>query len=137
MQRPPEIEKGAAANDAPDGPLPQKTAYPTVYRQDCKDASNGPLKLLHGKSLAERLLNKACADVVAHPSQLPLWAFRLYQHQRRGALGYQQVWDALYEVGRERISDKWAHDCLLHAIAQANASTVRPPSMQTLLRGLQ
>lgn len=138
MWRPdPEIEKPPAGTDGPDNLFRPETVCQTVYRTDAKDASNGPLRLIHEGGLGEKLLQRACADVRQNPSRLPLWAFRLYQHQRLGRLGYSQVWDALYEAGRENGSDKWVTTSLLNAIAGANAATVPPPSMQTLLRGVE
>jgi hypothetical protein len=94
------------------------------------------VRLFRDDDLSARVLQKAVDDVRRQPSTLPLWAFRLYQHQRLGRLGYQQVWNALTDAGLEHGSSKWVRGCLLHAIGQANASTKAPPSMQTLLRGL-
>ena len=134
---PPEIGKGAATNDAPGSPLTEKTACRTVYRCDSKSATHGRLRLVDADAnLGKKLLKHACADVRVEPSRLPLWAFRLYQHQRLGRLGYQAIWDGLYEAGRESGSDKWVRGCLLHAIGQANASMKAPPSARALLRGL-
>ena len=134
---PPKIEKGASYHtDAPDSHPFKAPVSPKVYRCDAKDASHGPLRLIHDDGIGEKLIQYACNDVRAEPSRLPLWAYRLYSHQRLGRLGYQQVWDALYEAGREVGSDKWVRGCLLHSIAQANESNVAPPSMTTLLRGL-
>ena len=132
--QPPEIEKGAAANDAQNSPFPE-TAYRATYRCDSRDASSGPLRLVEGLDLKAALLEKAAEQVRQEPSTLPLWCFRLFQHQRLGRLGYEAVWSVLYEAGREVGSDKWVRGCLLHAIGQANSSTIAPPSMQTLLRG--
>jgi hypothetical protein len=134
---PPRIEEGDPSHGvAPDSALSQETAYRPVYRCDSRDASSGHLRLVHDAELGKKLLCAARDDVRSNPSRLPLWAFRLYQHQRLGRLGYRAVWSALYAAGRENGSDKWARGCLLHAIGQANASTKAPPSMQTLLRGL-
>jgi hypothetical protein len=135
--QPPELRKAPPARDAPNKSLLTGSVSQPAYRQDSRSASDTPLRLIRGdQSPGEKLLAAACADVRANPSRLPLWAFRLYQHQRLGRLGYQQIWDGLAEAGREHGSDKWARGCLLHAIGQANASTKAPPSMQTLLRGL-
>ena len=132
---PPELEKPPAGTDGSTNHLDGKT-LPTVYRCDSRPATFRTLRLIHGARFAAPVLQKAVDDVRQHAETLPLWAFRLYQHQRLGRLGYQQTWDALYEAGRESGSDKWVRCCLLHAIGQANASAVAPPSMQALLRGL-
>jgi hypothetical protein len=135
---PPEIEKGDPSYKVAPNRHPSKAPVSQrLYRQDSRSASHKPLRLIRGdESLAERLLRAACDDVRSKPSRLPLWVLRLYEHQRLGRLGYQAIWDALYEAGRENGSDKWVRACLLHGIGQANASTKAPPSMQTLLRGL-
>ena len=137
MQPPPELEKPPAGTDGPNASPQGRGNALRVYRQDSRSASDKPLRLIRGdESLAEKLLEYACDDVRSEPSRLPLWAFRLYQHQRLGRLGYQSIWEALTDAGREHGSDKWVRGCLLHAIGQANASSMAPPSMQTLLRGL-
>jgi hypothetical protein len=137
MLPPSETERPPAVTDGPTHSPSERAALPKVYRCDSRSASDRPLRLIHGdESLAKKLVAAACDDVRSEPSRLPLWAFRLYQHQRLGRLGYQQIWDALYAAGRDNGSDKWVRGSLLHAIGQANASTNAPPSMQTLLRGL-
>ena len=133
--RPPEIEKGGPHHEAaPNRPFRTETAHST-YRCDSRDASPGHIRLVEGLDLKAALLEKAADQVRQEPSTLPLWCFRLFQHQRLGRLGYEAVWSVLYEAGREVGSDKWVRGCLLHAIGQANSSTIAPPSMQTLLRG--
>jgi hypothetical protein len=135
--RPPELREPTVGAAGPDFAPPRDSVSRRYYRQDSRPASNGRPRLAHDDaSLGKRLLGRACDDVRAEPSQLPLWAFRLYQHQRLGRLGYQSIWEALTDAGLEHGSDKWVRGCLLHAIGQANASTNAPPSMQTLLRGL-
>jgi hypothetical protein len=139
MLPPPDVERGGPSYKAAPNASPPHSgnSAPNVYRCDSRSASDRPLRLIHGdESLAKKLVAAACDDVRSEPSRLPLWCLRLYQHQRLGRLGYQAVWSALYEAGRENGSDKWVRGCLLHAIGQANASTNAPPSMLTLLRGL-
>ena len=59
--RPPQIEKGAAGNDASDSPLLQKTAYPVVYRRDSRPASPGAHLVVHRlDSRRPELWEEAC-----------------------------------------------------------------------------
>jgi hypothetical protein len=137
MQLPDKIEKGGPHyKAASDQSQHRDIVCEEHYRQDSRTASHKPLRLIHDDALPARVLQKAAVDVREHPQRLPLWAFRLYQYQRRGGLGYRAIWDTLTEAGRSVGSAKWTRDCLLHAIAEANVTTEQPPSIEALLRGL-
>lgn len=124
--RPPQIEKGAAGNDASDSPLLQKTAYPVSYRCDAKDAS----------TLAEQVLERFCRDVRQKPCRLPLAAHRIGGLVNAGRLPYRASWDALCVAAMTAgASEEWALRCLYKGFAESNVSDLPSPALWALVNG--
>jgi hypothetical protein len=112
-------------------------ARPIVYRVDAKDASNGPLRLIHGARFAPRVLQKAVDDVRQHTAVLPLWAYRLAQHVNRGAFGYREAWDALERAAVDGgACEAWARRVLYRSFADAVANPRQPMPLRVLAGGL-
>lgn len=134
---PKQIEKGAAANDAPQAPNPSLAkAQPFVYRCDSKTASHGPrLRLIHDNGLKAQVLEKAATEVRLEPSTFSLWCFRLAQHVNRGTYGFTQVWETLKAAALDAGLCENRIDRVLYSGFGDAMKSPAPPMPLTVLRG--
>lgn len=136
MRPPPEIGKGAAANDAPDSHPFKASVSPRVYRRDSKTASHGPrLRLIHDDGLRAQVLRKAAQQVREQPATFPLWSFRLAQHVNRGTYGFSEVWEMLEAAALDAGVRETRTARVLYSSFGDSMKSPAPPMPLTVLRG--
>jgi hypothetical protein len=86
--------------------------------------------------LAAQVIRRACEDIRTTPATLPLWAYRLAQHVRRGKLQYQDVWSRLHDAAWEGgTSEAAINRCLYRTFARAQMLQCPPPALEQLAMG--
>jgi hypothetical protein len=110
-----------------------------TYSNDLRSSTQ--LRLIVDPGLAARVLDRAEDEVHRNPRTLPLWTFRCAQWQKRGRLGYQEVWRRLQRAALSAgAKEAWVDRCLYHGFSYSNAFRTAPPELAMLAmlaRGLQ
>jgi len=96
------------------------------------------LRLVYDGGLAVQVLDRTEDEVHQNPRTLPLWTFRCAQWQKRGRLGYQEVWRRLKRAPLSAgAQEAWVDRCLYHGFSYSNAFKSAPPELAQLAGGLR